>query len=577
MTITPLCLSPLLGAGFINRDDPAYITDNPLIKEFSFQTIGRIFATPQYEGDYHPLTLSAFALEYHFFHDRPAGYHAVSLLLHLIATCLAFLVFLQLTGRPLIAGIVSLLFGIHPAQIESVAWASQQKDILFALWYLGALAAYIRYVKEGNRPAFYALALVMFVFSLLSKTMAVSLAPVLLLTDYLLGRRDVRRAVLEKIPFFIIAAGFGAWSLLSREVSGSSLDVVTYGVTDRILLSGYAAFKYFAGVILPSTISTYHPYPFVPGHAPEIMILYPLSVLLLVAAVVFTHRRTRVIVFGVGFFLCNIATVMQLVPLGGAFGGNRYTYVASLGLFYVAGSLFQKLWERYARTGRAKNLFRIATGILLVTVGLLAWNRTAVWRSSVSLWTDVLNTYPDVAFLYAYRGNARRLPEEAALALADYNRAIQLKPDLAFAYFSRASLRASLGDHEAAIEDYTKAIGFSYYQPQQCYINRGSSYTSLERYGLALNDFAQAIQLAPGNTDAHYNRAGVYLRTGQYSFAISDLDIVLRSNDRDTIALYNRGIAKELIGKKSEGCSDLERAASWNFPAAVDAYKRYCR
>ena len=521
LIVTAACLSPILQNDFINRDDPSYIIDNELIKEVSFQNIGKIFSTPQYEGDYHPLTMLCFAVQYNFFHNRPQGYHTMSLLLHLVATMLVFIVFLQLSKELIIACIVSLLFGIHPTHVESVAWISQQKDMLYAIFYLCSFSLYIKYVRTESSPKLiYLGTLLFFILSLLSKTMAVSFAVVIFLVDYVLARQFSKKLVIEKIPFLALAVAFGMWAITAHSIAGAFSNEVSYGFYDRLLLAGYAAFKYIMTIIIPFKLSAYYPYPFSPGQALVIMTLYPLGILLLIAGILRTHRTTRKIVFGGGFFFLNIATIMQVFPLAGAYMADRYTYVASLGLFYLAGSAACFLSEKYDyRRSVKKIVIWAGVGLVSFMFAVMTWNRTSAWNNSVTLWTDVISRFPNVPFIYVYRGNARRLPEENTLALADFNKAINLNSDLGIAFYSRGYVYASSGDHEAAIVDYSRAIDL-HYEPHLCYSNRGSSFTSLGQIDKALADFTHAIQMNPGYADPYFNRANVYLRLGQYRMAI---------------------------------------------------------
>src|SRR5437870_5823416 len=145
------------------------------------------------EGNYHPITLIVYSIEYQLFGFRPAGYHAVNLLLHLVNVALVFRAILLLTKKREVALVAALLFGIHPMHVESVAWISELKDLLYAAFFLGSYISYLKYLgitpgpspkESGGRRKFYVFSLLFFLFSLLSKGMAVSLPLVLILTDY---------------------------------------------------------------------------------------------------------------------------------------------------------------------------------------------------------------------------------------------------------------------------------------------------------------------------------------------------------------------------------------------------------
>lgn len=571
-------LYPILENGFINRDDPGYIAGNGLIRELSFEGTFRIFAASQYMGNYHPLTLLLFAVEYYFFHNVPAGYHAISLLLHLISTALVFFVFLRLSEKVFVAGIVAALFGIHPMHVESVAWASQQKDLLYTVFYLGALLSYIRYARMGAKAMrFYSITVLLFALSLLSKAMAVPLVAVLFLVDYFLRRDPSRRLFLEKIPFLVLGLAAGILAIMAQRSAGASLENLPYTLFERIIIASYGTITYVLKLILPHNLSAYYPYPFLPGKASGAMFLYPFVLVFLAAGVVATLRFTRKMAFGFGFFLCSIVIIVQILPIGGAVIADRYAYVSSLGIFYLMGELLeyvrQKEWISIPARNIALSAFFAAIILLL---GGMTWKRSSIWKDSVALWTDALSKSPDIPFIYAYRGNARPLPQESEAAISDLNRAIRLQPDMAFGYYSRGYLYARIGKHEAAITDYTEAIELNY-EPVVCYSNRGSSYTALHRYEEAISDFTRAISTNPGYVEAHANRANVYLATQRYTLAIADLDVVLELSGPDVVPLYNRGIARHLLGDSAGGCSDLNRAAAMGFQPAISGSEKYCR
>ncbi len=138
LTITFISFSPSLKNDFANWDDNFYVTENPLIMELSWKSIKTIF-NQYYIGHYHPLTLLSYSLEYYFFKLNPLVYHLTNLILHLMNGLLVFLMILMLKGGVLTSLVVSLLFGIHRLQVESVVWISERKDVLYTFFFLGSL------------------------------------------------------------------------------------------------------------------------------------------------------------------------------------------------------------------------------------------------------------------------------------------------------------------------------------------------------------------------------------------------------------------------------------------------------
>ena len=153
LLLTFIVFFPTLNNALTNWDDPHYLNDNPLIRSLSGQNIKKIF-TEVFFGNYQPLHIFSYAIEYHFYKLNPVGYHTTSVIMHLMVTFLVFKFILLLSENNTIALITALLFGIHPLHVESVAWAAERKDLLYAMFFLGSMICYIRYIKEQQKIKF---------------------------------------------------------------------------------------------------------------------------------------------------------------------------------------------------------------------------------------------------------------------------------------------------------------------------------------------------------------------------------------------------------------------------------------
>ncbi|MGB0932463.1 MAG: hypothetical protein ACPGVB_16895, partial [Chitinophagales bacterium] len=178
LLLTFVVFFPSLQNGFVNYDDTVYVYENPYIQSLSSENLHQIFTKPM-AHNYHPLTMLSLAVNYHFSELNPFGYHLTNLLLHLANVFWVFWLVFWLSGKRIeMSVIVSLLFGIHPMHVESVAWIAERKDVLYAFFFLPALIAYIRYIKT-RKWSFLVASLLLFTFSLFSKPAAIIL-PLLL-------------------------------------------------------------------------------------------------------------------------------------------------------------------------------------------------------------------------------------------------------------------------------------------------------------------------------------------------------------------------------------------------------------
>ncbi|MCH8331481.1 MAG: hypothetical protein IH946_08910, partial [Bacteroidetes bacterium] len=252
--VTFSVLSPSLKNGFTNWDDTAYITDNNDLREFSLK---RIF-TENVLGNYHPLTMLTYNVDYQLFGFDPFYYHLDNLVLHSINAGLVFALLFILLGSWWGALIGALLFGVHPMHVESVSWISERKDLLYTMFFVTGLICYLKYQRNQGiwfKDPFYLLALILFLLSLLSKALAVSFPLVLLLLDYIKRREWGKVMWMDKIPFFVLSLLFGVIALVAQSESGSIQTYENYSFIDSFLISCYGLLAYIYKFFIPLQLS----------------------------------------------------------------------------------------------------------------------------------------------------------------------------------------------------------------------------------------------------------------------------------------------------------------------------------
>ncbi|MDH4197222.1 MAG: hypothetical protein OEW05_07445, partial [Candidatus Aminicenantes bacterium] len=319
LVLTAAVFSNSLRNEFIDElDDDIYIVNNTAVKDLSAAGLKTILTT-FVAGNYHPLTMLSYAVEYRLFGLDPHAYHRTNRLLHGLNTALVFALVWSLWRRRAAAVLAALLFAVHPLRVESVSWISERKDVLYAFFFLAALLAYVSYMKDRTKRGRLAGAFVLFLLSLLSKPMAVTFPVVLLLIDVYLQRKLDRRAWLEKVPFFILAVVFGALTLTTQD-PGSTLQEMAgrYGFFERLFFPFYALAFYLAKLFVPTGLSAYHYYPeLVGGRLPWEYYAAPLALLMVGLLVIRARGRLRrELIFGSLFFLVTISVTLQIIPAG---------------------------------------------------------------------------------------------------------------------------------------------------------------------------------------------------------------------------------------------------------------------
>lgn len=557
---------PVLHNGLLDWDDDRYIKNNPLLASINLKEIFSQFVM----GNYHPLTILTLATEYDLFGLNETGYHAISLSLHLLNVILVFYVVFLLSEKTEVALVASLLFGIHPLHVESVAWASELKDLLYSFFFLAAYICYLKYLKEFAKK-FYFYALLLFVLSLFSKAMAASLPILLILTDSFKERKVNYKALIDKVPFFLLAILFGVIAIVAQKSSDSFQDIAIFSFPQRIIFACYGFITYLFKLILPMHLSAIYPYPVKSGMEVSIQyVAYLPFIFILAAGVYYSMRFTKKVFFSIGFFAITIFLVLQLLPVGGAIMADRYSYIPSIGIFYLAGEGFILLWNKKQKW---ISIFLLSGFVLFCSVKTYA--RCTVWKNELTLWNDVISQYQTIPMAYNNRGSFFVNENNYEKALEDYNKAIELKPNYAQAYFNRGTLFMKLNKKQEALGDFSKAIEL---EPDfwKAFLNRGFLYLEENKNEEALIEFNTAIQLKPDFDEAFYNRGVVFSNLRQYEEAISDYSRAISLKTNFPEAYYNRGLAEYLSGKKDAACKDLKKAEQLGYQISPMTLKQIC-
>lgn len=453
LAVTFTVYIPSLHNGFTNWDDDAYVTGDSLL---AHPEIGAILTTPV-RGNFHPLTIASLALNHRLSGVAPAPYHWLNLLLHLANTSLVFVFVRKLSGgRFWTSVLTSLFFGIHPMHVESVAWISERKDVLYAFFYLSGLIVYVRYLDTRRRPWLLA-AFVAFVLSAASKPAAIVFPVTLLLLDWYRNRPFRAAVLLEKAPFVIVSAIAGYLTWIAQESTGA-LNVQP-SILHKALVVSYGLVLYLVKLFIPVHLSALHPYPKVLGAEYGAALLVVLGFIPLLVSVC---RRSRVACFGIAFFLVNVVLVIQIVTVGEAVMAERYTYLSYVGLLIA---LAWPLDERADRPGPrlAKGALAACFVVMLPVCLAQTWTRTQVWKDSETLWTDAIRKYPDLNFDAYYHRGAYRLQVTHRVhdALADLNQAVAVNPRFAPGWLRKGQAHAALGELDSAYVCYGRALGLN--------------------------------------------------------------------------------------------------------------------
>ncbi len=505
---------PVKNHEFINFDDNAYLTSNPIVKRgLTFKNVTWALATG-HAGNWHPLTWLSHMLDVELYGLDPGRHHLTSVLFHILSTLMLFILLKRMTGSVWRSGFVAALFALHPLQVESVAWVAQRKTVLSTFLGMLTLWSYVRYVEEpgGSR---YLATLLLFMLGLLSKPMLVTLPFVMLLLDYWpLDRyrpgmqkngNNARQwgvkswVFLEKIPFFALAAASSAMTYLVQREWGavSSLDMIPLKLRISNALVSYIA--YIVKMIWPQRLAVLYPYP------ADIAMWKVVGASMLLAIIslgvfVWMKRRPYLLV-GWLWYVGTLVPVIGLVQVGAQALADRYAYVTLIGLFIMIAWGVPEFWGKM-RLPRIGLYLIAAISVLMLMRG--SWIQNQYWRNSVELFSHTLNITSNNFVVHNSLGGALAQKGRTAEAIIQFSEALRIKPDYAEVYSNIGGAMLRQGKLEEAMPFLRTGLRKN---PNNAiaYNNLGVAWLRKGRVKTSIILFRKALQIMPDFSDAYEN------------------------------------------------------------------------
>ena len=581
--------SGALRNGFVNWDDNVNFLTNPHYRGLGWANLRWMFTTLLL-GHYQPLTWLSFALDHLFWGMDPFGYHLTNILLHAANAALFYAVAYWLISRlsappagrraipPRLAAVLAaLLFAVHPLRVESVAWATERKDVLSGFFYLAAVYAYLRWHEAAGRPAgnWRAVCWSAFAAALLAKSMAATLPVVLLIMDIYPLRRlpaepgrwfagKSRSVWREKTPFLVLVAVTATVEYMAESRADA---IAIAGAAARGAKACYGLIFYLWKTIWPAGLSPLYEDP---------LRLDPLAwpfpacaaLVVLITGSLFLFRRRWPA--GLAAWVCYAATlapVLGLVSFGAQLVADRYSYLSCLPWPLLAASGLAWAWPRSRPWGRI--LLGWGTGLALAGLSVLTWRQLHVWHDSETLWRYTMALRPGSYLarhnlggtldeqgrleeaIALYRQALRILPTHAEShygwgrdldiagrteeAIAHYREALRLKPGCVEARSDLGLALAEQGKTDEAVAQFRAALEL---KPDDAvtHSNLGKALAGLGRWEEAASHLHAAARLQPGLAEAHFNLGDVLLAQGRLEEARRELQEALRLDPNNGLA-----------------------------------------
>ncbi len=508
---------------FIVLDDPSYVKWNRYVLDGLKPSSLKWAITQFNDSNWIPLTWLSLMLDATVYGQWPDGYHITNVALHVANVLLVFFIFNRMTGSPTRSAFVAALFAIHPLHAESVAWVTERKDVLCTLFGLLSLRAYVLYAG-GHRRTQYVAAFCFLVLSLLAKQTYVTLPCVFLLLDYWpLGRfgvseawatGDVRRdpptaerrtsfgrLVVEKIPFFLLSAGFSAIAVWAQSRGGiRSLEAVPFRAR---VLNAIAAYGWYAWkALVPLDLAIFYPHPVESLRPGDVMI--PAAFLVVATAIaLFNVRRRPYLIVGWLWYLGTLFPLIGLIQIGKQRVADRYAYLPLLGLYLAVAWLIPAL---VPNVRLRRWLLPTAAVAAIAVYATLGFRQVALWGDDVKLFQHALDVTENNAMSRCSLGCALLGKGDVKGAIENIEESLRLDPSDALAHDDLGSAYQSEKRLEDAAREYRKAIALKE-DSASPHEGLGTVLSEWHRYAEARKEFERALEIEPNASLTYFNLA----------------------------------------------------------------------
>jgi tetratricopeptide (TPR) repeat protein len=534
VTAVLIAYLPALGAGFI-WDDDRYVTRNRTLHDSA--GLKRIWfeigATPQY----YPLVFTTFWIERRFWGiEQATGYHVTNVLLHAANAVLLWIVLSRL-NVPL-PWLPALLFGIHPVEVESVAWVTERKNVLSGFFYLAAFLSYLTFCGIGkpvrnpsNSWKYYLLSLIFFVAALFSKTVTCTLPVAIALVLWWKSQSFRWRALLPLVPMILLAIPAGILtSLVERQHVGAQGPEWDLSVMERLLIAGRAVWFYLVSIIAPVNLTFIYPRWSIDS-SQAWQYLFPIAAILGIALLWMGRNRFgKAPIVASLFFVGTLAPALGFVnvyPMQFSFVADHFEYLASIGpiaFLAIAASWLARRMHYAIRVA-------LLTGTTLVLM-VLTWQQQPKYKNNEALWKDTIQRNPQAWIAHNNLSEPLFARHDYLGAAEQASMAIDLRPGYAPAYNNLGLALEELHRIDEAVTEFRKAIELEPTLPQPR-LNLAEQLIAQNDLEGAEHQYAKAVAAAPDFADAHYNYAVLLAMRGRTTDALRESRIACQLNPDD--------------------------------------------
>jgi tetratricopeptide (TPR) repeat protein len=546
--------------GFVNYDDPEYITGNPDVTAgLTWHGVVWAFTTGR-QANWHPLTWLSHMLDVQLYGLNAGAHHLTNLLLHIGSTALLFLALLQLTSSIGSSFLVAALFAVHPLHVESVAWISERKDVLSTFFWALTLCAYAHYVRQQKLRR-YVWVLICFGLGLMAKPMLVTLPFVLLLLDSWPLRRitadnwraNLTKCVQEKLPLLALAGVSSTVTFIVQQRGGAMANIELLPITSRIANACTSYVMYIWKTLWPVGLAVFYP---TRHHVSLWWLAAALFLIVLSVQAVRGASRRPYITVGWFWFVVALIPVIGLVQVGRQSMADRYTYVPSIGLFLIVAYGVNDLFETWRHR---KIVLPIAAVLTVLVCTGLTMSQVRYWRSNEALWNHALAVTSENAVAHYSLALAAGDDGRTEEAIQHYIEALRIEPQYPEAHYNLGNALAKNGEMNEAVVQYLETLRINPQHPKAHY-NLGLAFVSQGKSDEAILHYREALHIDPTFVEAHNSLGIQYQAKHRMEDAISEFSEAIRLNPNYASAHNNLGTALGNQGKVDDAVAQYREA-----------------
>ncbi len=544
-------------SSFLTYDDNWYIYENQNVIQLSWKSIKNILTSVQ-GGQYSPLSEIYHSILYSIFGKNATAFKIAALIIHLANTFILFQILNNVFKKKSLVIFSTLIFAIHPMQVETIGWISVifRNAVLFM--FLGYFF-YLRYLESNFKIKNLLLVLLFFTLAFLNKEQAI-LFPIglFLISLTKLEKPFTKRFFIEMSFWSIIALIFGFITIQITKTGGPSLIDTGDSTFNKFALLCKTLLDYSSHAILPLRLSFSYPYP---EQNTSNGVLWIIIALTIIGAGTYASFKNKIFRFGflwvIGFL--SLSLLFAFFHLRDSYMADRYIYVAIIGYGIILHQIFDFLLSKLNQ----KSLLIPVALVFSFILGILSFKRVNVFKDSKNLWSQAIKANPKNQFAYNSLGYYFRNQNQLDTAFVLYKKALELDPNYYLAHSNIGKVYFNKKKYDSALFHISKAIKINPAY-ERAYENRAAIYSKTKQTKPLLKDLNTIIGFKPQNIKYRIARAKIFFQQKKYDKALNDLKTALQTEHNNHYCNYLAGHSSLLAGKPKKAIAYLNKAIKLN-------------